>query len=844
MEVKAQLSKTCTRCKAPFECGASAGKCWCMDVPIKKLGALQDCLCPTCLQRETTDMTFALPRPEDQQVAKDIWKDKYAGTDVSLEATFLRVHTALTEGWNQTHKDDLLMFLNDRAIVPAGRILAGAGTDKRVTLINCFVSPVIQDSMRTHDDREGVGIMDALAVAAYTQQMGGGIGMGFGTVRPRGATVKRTGSVSSGVVEFMRMWNAMCGTIKSSGSRRGAMMATLPIWHPDIEEFITAKHVGGQLTNFNVSILVTDEFMTALHKGGDWDLTFPVPRDDDEHVDIYEKDGVTQYVYKRVKAADLWALAIRSTYEHAEPGVIFIDRVNLANNLYYCEDIQATNPCGEQPLPPNGDCNLGHINLNRFVAEPFTPNAHIDEERLKAAVASAVRMLDSVIDHTQFPTEEQAVEAFNKRRVGLGYTGLANMLQKMGHRYGSFPAMILTGKVTKIIAEAAYWTSVEMAKEKDPFPAYDAVAFSKAEFVQKLPEELQEAIAEFGIRNGVLLSLAPTGTTSTVLGNVSSGIEPVFSLAYFRKVLQEAGDFKEYSTIDAGVLDYWRTTGLEIDILSELTSAAREGKDLNKVIAQYVPAYFNTADSLSVEEHLGMQAAAQEWIDAAISKTVNCPMDMTYDDFQKVYLRAYELELKGCTTYRPNPDSNRGSVLSTTSQTAPAVQTLQPIPMQDILEGRRYRVNWPGHSAIYVSVHDYYDAQGARRPFEVFINTKDAVHDEWIKALALTITGIFRRGGDVSFVADELKSVISATGGQFLKGRYIPSLVAAIGDSLGQHFEWLKLARAKGVEPEIVLTKTTPAIATGLRCSKCSSPTLVKKEGCESCTTCGYSACG
>lgn len=720
---------------------------------------------------------------------------------------------------------------------------------------NCFVSPDIQDSMRTMPDVPGLGIMDALSVASFTQQMGGGIGMDFSTIRPRGAVVKRTQSVSSGVLPFMDMWDAMCATIRSSGSRRGAMMGTLRVDHPDVEEFIEAKHQKGRLTNFNVSVLVTDAFMRAVEGDCYWDLFFSVPRGDGQHVNQWQVDGKgLEYAYKRVRARELWDKIVQSTYVHAEPGVIFIDRINKQNNLAYCEDIHCVNPCGEQCLPANGICNLGHTNLAVMVDRPFADDAEFDFGKLERAVQIMVRLLDNVIDVTLWPTEEQKAEAVAKRRIGLGFTGLASALQQLGIPYGSEAAVKFVSEVARRQAVAAYRASAQLARERGPFPMYHPDEFCARPFVQKLPEDLQEQIRRYGTRNGVLLSIAPTGTTSLAVGNVSSGIEPVFAHRYRRKVRGHNGEMdREYSVYDYGYLKYCEKMGFH----PESSMLYEEG----------LPTAFVTADQLTVEQHLLMAAAAQEWVDSAISKTINCLESMTLDEFREVYARAYALGMKGCTTYRPDPRSGRGAVLEVARKpvtTFDAAAPLPPppppppahdkLPMQEVAEAKRYRIKWPHEDcAYYVIITDCVDAAGKRRPFELFVSTKSERHGEWVKAFSLLVTAIFRREGDPSFVVDELRSVFAATGGTWMrvpwseKSKLVPSLVAAIGVKIEEHMRSLGMIAAD--EPALGTGEASDAAtipATDLLdvCDACGARAVVYQSGCSECRACGKSDCG
>ena len=835
----------------------------------------------------------------EQPIVEDVWREKYRYRDErSYADTCARVIGALCKNETREFTERALRAMRAREIVPAGRILAGAGTDKRVTLINCFTSPLIQDSMRTEPALPGLGIMDALSVASFTQQMGGGIGMDFSTIRPRGALVKRTQSVSSGVLPFMDMWDAMCATIRSSGARRGAMMATLRCDHPDLEEFIAAKQQPGRLTNFNISILVTDAFMQAVEKDAGWHLVFDVPpaegvpsapRSADCGQFIHAASGTMGHVYKTLRARELWEKITAATYIHAEPGVVFIDRVNQQNNLVYCETIHCCNPCGEQMLPDNGDCNLGHTNLAVMVDRPFEPDAVFNFAKLERSAEIMVRLLDNVLDLTQWPTPEQAEEARLKRRIGLGFTGLASALQQLDIAYGSAEAVKFTREVARRQARAAYIASYEVAKERGSFPLYDADKFCASPFVQRLDQgapknfRVVDGIRQYGIRNGVLLSIAPTGTTSLAVGNVSSGIEPVFAHRYTRRVRGNDGEMdREYSIYDYGYLRYCARAGLDPD--SELTLGG-------------LSAGFITADRLTVEQHLQMAAAAQEWVDSAVSKTINCPASMTIEEFRGVYARAYALGMKGCTTYRPDPRSGRGSVLEIADPIGektgqhgasevgaggdPALRgvgspTLSKIPMQEVVEGRRYRIKWPSEDcSYYVMITDYADAMGRRRPFELFISTKSERHSEWIKAFSLLVTAIFRREDDPSFVVEELQSVFAATGGSWIKvpwqdkPKLAASLVAAIGLKIEEHLRWLGMMGMKEAILQTQPVAPLPARGAGAPvfqgplgarphlseevmpaaelldvCDQCGARAVVYSEGCATCHACGRSDCG
>ena len=521
---------------------------------------------------------------------------------------------------------------------------------------NCFVMGTIPDSMS--------GIFDMLKEAALTMQQGGGIGYDFSTIRPKGAEVKGVAADASGPLTFMDVWDAMCRTVMSAGSRRGAMMATMRCDHPDIELFIDAKRDPAKLRMFNLSVLVTDDFMAAVKDDALWPLMHEVfPGKGRDIGSVVGADGVRRYIYNVVPARALWEKIMRSTYDYAEPGVIFIDRINSANNLKYIEKIASTNPCAEQPLPPYGACLLGSINLARFVSKPFTVESSVMWRLLRETVCVAVRMMDNVIDVTGFPLPEQEHEAKNKRRIGLGVTGLADMLTMLGLTYGHDDAVKFTEDLMRQITEACYWASIELAMEKGSFPLFDADEYLSSDFMLGMDEELRETIRSVGIRNSHLTSIAPTGTISLYAGNVSSGIEPIFAYGYTRKVLQPDGSKIEERVRDYAVAlfekHFYETVYNPGDFKS---SAWSDG---------YLPATFVTAQDLPPDAHLRMQAAAQRWIDSSISKTINLPREISFEDFEAVYLRAYDLGCKGCTTYRPNDVT--GSVL--------AVEEVQPEPI-------------------------------------------------------------------------------------------------------------------------------------------------------------------
>ncbi len=1125
--------------------------------------------------------------PFSTPIAEQIWDMKYRfksadGTpvDTSVEDTWHRIARALatTETDPAQWEPRFYAALEGFKFLPAGRITAGAGTGRSVTLFNCFVMGTIPDDMG--------GIFDGLKEAALTMQQGGGIGYDFSTIRPKGAEVKGVAADASGPLSFMDVWDAMCRTIMSAGSRRGAMMATMSCSHPDIEAFIEAKKDPARLRMFNLSVLVTDPFMAAVKADGSWELVFG------------------GRVYKTLPARDLWNRIMRNTYDFAEPGVIFIDRINAANNLNYVEKISATNPCvtgdtwvatdaglrqvndlvgqpftalvdgksyasgkqgffetgvkpvlrlstvcgrtlgltgdhlvrrvaaksrwrietewtkaadlkvgdevvlqdhralpvadtpgdergyllglligdgvirddkalisvwpaaqcadgtcppdavmmrvaallqamphrsdfagwqqvegrgeyrigtaalrtfaaryglsrrhktltaeieaappgfiaavlrglfdadgsvqgsqlkgvslrlaqsdltllqraqrmlqrlginsviypdrrragsrplpdgcggiadypikaqhelviandnlpifadrigltdtdkwvrlanalsgyrrnlnrerftatistvipdgaapvydvqipgvnafdanglyvhncGEQPLPPYGACLLGSINLPTLVTGAFSKKARLDARALDDLVRTAIRMMDNTVDASQFPLPQQAAEARAKRRIGLGVTGLADALLMIGLRYGSEAAARQTEDWMHAIARAAYLASVGLAQEKGAFPLFDAEPYLASGTMRGMDDDIRAAIRQHGIRNALLTSIAPTGTISLYAGNVSSGIEPVFAYAYTRKVLQKDGSRTEEAVVDYAVR-LWRETHGDAAL----------------------PDHFVNAQTLPPLDHVRMQAAAQKWVDSSISKTINCPEDISFDDFAQVYMAAWDQGCKGCTTYRPNAVT--GSVLTNSekadkpAQAAPptggeVVYLSDPLDRPAALEGQTYKVKWPGSEhALYITINDIVIA-GHRRPFEVFINSKNMEHFAWTVALTRMISAVFRRGGDISFVVEELKAVFDPRGGAWMEGRYIPSILAAIGGVIERHLVAIGFIAGEGLglksdpRAEQIAIGDSPR---GVACPNCGSYDLRMIEGCMTCGSCGHSKCG
>jgi ribonucleoside-diphosphate reductase alpha chain len=583
----------------------------------------------------------------DIVVSEQIWQQKYRALDANgapepgILESWHRVSHALAEVEPQDRVDWETRFyslLQDFKFLPGGRILAGAGTGRMVTLFNCFVMGTIEDSLD--------GIFTALKEGALTMQQGGGVGYDFSTLRPAGAVARTVGSTASGPVSFMHIWDAMCATLISAGNRRGAMMATLRCDHPDIETFVDAKRDPDKLRNFNVSVLVSDAFMQAVEADDDWPLVFPVRSVGGDGAIVERRWSGAQQpepcrVVRTVKARQLWARITQAAYDCAEPGVLFVDRINQFNNLSWCEHISATNPCGEIPLPPYGACDLGSLNLTRFVSQPFSPDAHLDIAAIGEAAFEAIRLLDNVISASRYPLPVQEREAHSKRRIGLGVTGLADSLIMLNLHYGSDEARQLAGRIMETIRDKAYAASIELAREKGPFPLLEKEPYLASPFIRTLPDSLCEGISRHGVRNSHLLAIAPTGTISLLANNVSSGIEPLPSVSYQRRIRERDGSLSTH-TLEAQSVRLWKTQ--------------HEG----------LPPALVTVDELKPADHLAMQAVIQPYVDNAISKTINAPASMSFAEFQDVYAKAWRLGLKGVTVFRPNPVT--GSVISLSTE--------------------------------------------------------------------------------------------------------------------------------------------------------------------------------
>jgi ribonucleoside-diphosphate reductase alpha chain len=818
------------------------------------------------------DMLLGAPLAP-QEVSLDVLREKYAkGNEQDIDAVRQRVATTLAAREAPAVRDEMarsFLWAQQHGFIPAGRINSATGLGLKATLINCFVQP-IGDSISGSQD--GLpGIYTALAEAAETMRRGGGVGYDFSAIRPAGSQVRGTQSRASGPVSYMEVFDASCKTVESAGARRGAQMGVLRIDHPDIERFIGAKDAGA-LSSFNLSVGVTDAFMRAVADDAPFDLVHRAEPGLEAIAAGAARRDDGWWRYRQVRARDLWDKVMRSTYDHAEPGVLFIDRMNAENNLWYAERLAATNPCGEQPLPAYGCCDLGSLNLTCFVEGAFGREASFDFERMRAVAAVAVRMLDLVLDATAWPLEQQAAEAQAKRRIGLGFLGLGSVLVMLGLRYDSDAGRALAARIARELRDAAYAASVELAREKGPFPRFDAERYLQGQFTGRLPEPLRAAIREHGIRNSHLLSIAPTGTIALAFAdNASNGIEPAYAWTYQRKKRMPDGSLRVYEVADHA----WR---LYRQLGHDVSDPAR------------LPPQFVTALQMPASDHLRMMAAVQPFIDTAISKTVNVPADYPYAGFQDLYTEAWRAGLKGLATYRPN--TVLGSVLSTgpdaEAQSAvladedPLRKQFERRPVGE-LESVTSKIEYStqeGRKTAYLTV-SFMRAQGVadgvpvtiERPFEFFMPASQRSDgQQWITASMRLLSMVARAGGPIARALMDMREVVWEKGpvrcGSLTRedGAEVPvyhdSEVAAIAfmlqrilvkrgflDAYGNQVPVAGLARrlqergagsSVEVPAQALASPRQPQQAVGAKCPECGARALRKIDGCTRCAECHY----
>ncbi|MBC7434896.1 MAG: adenosylcobalamin-dependent ribonucleoside-diphosphate reductase [Bdellovibrionales bacterium] len=810
-----------------------------------------------------------------QSISVDVLKEKYLkGDEKDALDVYRRVARALASVGpeaDRAHHEALFLDNLKAGAIGAGRIMSAAGTAIQATLINCFVQPV-GDCIQGVDDEGFPGIYEALREAAETMRRGGGVGYDFSRIRPRGARVHGTSSMASGPCSYINVFDQSCSTVESAGARRGAQMGVLRIDHPDVLEFITAKRTPGRWNNFNVSVGVPDAFMQALADGRDWELVHKA-RPDDTQVSAGARqraDGL--WVYRSLPAGQLWDTVMQSTYDFAEPGILFLDAINRDNNLQYCESIAATNPCGEQPLPPYGCCDLGPLVLPRFVRNPFGFGGmpSFDFDAFARSVTIQVRALDNVLDVTFWPLPQQQAESAAKRRIGVGFTGLGNTLAMLTLRYDEADGREMAVRIATALRDAAYAASVALAQEKGAFPKFDAAGYlASGTFASRLPAALQADIRRHGIRNSHLLSIAPTGTVSLAFAdNASNGIEPPFSWSYRRKKRESDGSTTEYTVQD---------------------HAYRLYHELGGDIAQ-LPSYFVSALEMSAQNHIAMMKAVQPFVDTAISKTVNVPADCDYENFKGLYQLAWEARLKGLATYRPN--DILGSVLDTgaaapaaailsgaagaTAATAPAT----PDPMRTVIESRpkgalpavaekvEYWTN-EGRKTLYLLVSflpvPAADGNGmVERAIEFFMPVgQSGESQQWITS-TMRMLSLAARGGFLDRALSDMRKVAWDRGpvrlGTYTKadGTKVPqwhdSEVAALAFAMQELIARRALEPMAGLPPGVTLTAsdevadlqtTNSPVMAGRKCPECGAHAMIRKDGCDYCTQCGHmGSCG
>ena len=791
-----------------------------------------------------------------QTISTDVLQEKYLKPgEHTAQDLYVRVARALAsvESPDSQAQYEALFLANlENGAIGAGRIMSAAGAGIDATLINCFVQPV-GDCIQGMDEQGYPGIYEALREAAETMRRGGGVGYDFSRIRPRGAQVKGTASIASGPCSYINVFDHSCATVESAGARRGAQMGVLRIDHPDVLEFISAKRTPGRWNNFNVSVAVPDAFMQALSKQADWQLVHPAKPGGDRIAQGAWRRDDGLWVYATLPAQDLWDHVMRSAYDFAEPGILFLDTIARDNNLSAIETISATNPCGEQPLPPYGCCDLGPIILPRFVHKPFGVGgpAAFDFSAFESAVQLQVRALDNVLELTYWPLAQQQAEAAAKRRIGVGFTGLGNALTMLGLRYDSEDGRAMAALIARQMRDAAYTASVALAQERGAFPLFDpATYFANGNFASRLPAALQEAIATYGIRNSHLLSIAPTGTVSLAFAdNASNGIEPAFSWVYRRKKRLADGSTQDYAVEDHA----WR-------VFKHL------GGDVNAL-----PDYFVSALEMSAQDHIAMMQAVQPYIDTAISKTVNVPVDYPFAQFSDLYRQAWQADLKGLASYRPNPIL--GSVLDTgapASVISAAATDANIDPMRSVIESRPkgalsavaekieyWTQEGRKHVYLVVSFLPVAASEGGptvERAIEFFMPVGQSGESQQWMTSSMRLLSLAARGGFLQRALADMRKVAWDRGPVRLgtleraDGAQIPlwhdSEVAAIAYAI-QNI----IAQRQGVsvtEPDHKSTSGPAAHAMGgKKCQECGAHAVIKRDGCEHCSACGWlGSCG
>ena len=812
-----------------------------------------------------------------QPISQDVLAEKYLKDGEKTEAElFARVARALASVEKPEIRDEWeAKFLGNlhAGAIGAGRIMSAAGTDIQATLINCFVQPV-GDCIQGYDDQGYPGIYEALREAAETMRRGGGVGYDFSRIRPNGAEVKGTHSIASGPCSYINVFDQSCATVESAGSRRGAQMGVLRIDHPDVLDFITAKRTPGRWNNFNVSVGVTDAFMKALQDNADWELVHRArPGRKVMAAGAYQRDD-GKWVYRRVPARQLWDTIMKSTYDFAEPGILFLDAIGRDNNLNYCETIEATNPCGEQPLPPYGCCDLGPIILTRFVRNAFGQGGEptFDFAAFEDVVAIQVRALDNVLDVTFWPLDKQRAEAAAKRRIGVGFTGLGNTLAMLKLRYDRAEGRAMAARIAETMRNAAYRASVELAKEKGAFPQFDADRYlgkgskkGEGSFASRLPDDIKADIRKYGIRNSHLLSIAPTGTVSLAFAdNASNGIEPPFSWTYTRRKREADGSRSEYVVEDHA----WRLF-------------KSQGGDVDNL-----PDYFVNALAMTAQEHVAMMEAVQPYVDTSISKTVNVPADYPYEDFKDLYQQAWKARLKGLATYRPNP------ILGAVLEAEPAKKEEKPVdkaeaaaqqheqdPMRKVIERRpQGALNavaekieyWTheGQQRLYLIVSflpvEGTDGRTVERAIEFFMPVgQSGESQQWITA-TMRMLSLAARGGFLDRALSDMRKVTWDRGpvrlGTYEKadGTHVPrwhdsevaAIAYAIQNLIAKRQEAVQASlfepgELPSVEPAVQAAPESSGIMAGKKCSECGAYAMIRKDGCDYCTQCGMlGSCG